>query len=145
MTKVELASYQREYYKKNKEKMQRQHREWSAANKDKIIGYRKKSSLKLRNYLLKKKFNISLEDYNALLEKQNGTCAICSVTHSHGRRLSVDHCHKTGNIRGLLCAQHNTALGSFQDKIQDLYKAIKYLEEADRKTEILTYQSVNYK
>ena len=44
--------------------------------------------------------------------------------------LSVDHCHVTGNVRGLLCRACNLALGQFEDNIKTLNKAIKYLEQA---------------
>lgn len=130
MSKEKMKLYQQQYYLDNKAKLREQHRVWSAKNKDKIEKYREQGKQKRTDYLLRQKFNLTLEQYEVLLAKQNGTCAICSVTHSHGRKLSVDHCHKTGKIRGLLCAQHNTALGSFKDDINDLYKAIEYLKAA---------------
>ncbi len=81
---------------------------------------------------LKYRYGIEAQDYKDLLKKQNGCCAICKTKNpSHKRKKSnyfcVDHCHKTGKVRGLLCATCNTALGLFQDKKENLTEAINYL------------------
>lgn len=83
---------------------------------------------------LRKKFGIGIQEYDEMLEKQGGVCAICNeeeVTVRQGRvqSLSVDHCHETGNIRGLLCNSCNRALGKFKDSIEHLLAAASYLEE----------------
>ena len=77
-----------------------------------------------------KKYGISLEDYNMFLEKQGGKCAICGteIGDSNGNRLYVDHNHKTGKVRGLLCANCNFGIGSLKDDVEILKKAILYLE-----------------
>ena len=77
---------------------------------------------------LQSKFNITLAEYNELFEQQNGVCAICGNLPDK-RMLAVDHCHKTGKIRGLLCFQCNTGLGQFKDSPLNLASAIKYLEQ----------------
>lgn len=84
---------------------------------------------------LKKKFGMSVEDYNKALAGQNGVCAICkgretSIANQNNkvRRLTVDHCHSTGKIRGLLCSRCNRGLGFFRDNPKNLQNAIKYLE-----------------
>jgi len=141
MTKEELKIYHKEYYKNHKEKINAQKRHWELNNKEKRALYRQKNKDRYRSYQLKRKFGITLLDYKKLLRKQNGTCALCAATSSKGgigvgigknskgiRRLSVDHCHKTGKIRGLLCSNHNRGLGMFSDSIVELLKAIKYLE-----------------
>lgn len=78
---------------------------------------------------LKRNYGITPEDYNEMFEAQEGCCAICS-THqvSMKHKLHVDHCHKTGKVRGLLCKNCNLALGNFQDSTKLLLKAIQYLE-----------------
>jgi hypothetical protein len=87
-----------------------------------------------RRKTLKWKYGITLEDYNSLLEKQNGCCAICGTEENgvHGERRSwnwsVDHCHKTGSVRGLLCNQCNRGLGMLGDTKEALQKALKYLD-----------------
>lgn len=85
------------------------------------------------NCHLKKKFNISLSDYNDMLEKQLGRCAICgserpSINGSKIVHFAVDHNHVTGRIRSLLCIQCNQGLGQFQDSPSLLRKAASYLE-----------------
>jgi hypothetical protein len=80
-------------------------------------------------FCLKKRFKLSKEDYNDLLEDQVGVCAICFKADISGRRLSVDHCHGTDEIRGLLCSKCNTGLGLFDDNIDNLVSAINYLKK----------------
>lgn len=84
----------------------------------------------MRDSHLKRHYGISLEDYNVLLEKQKGLCAICKRKELHQRWkcLSVDHNHKTGEVRGLLCHRCNVVLGYAND-INVLIMAIKYLKK----------------
>jgi hypothetical protein len=83
---------------------------------------------------LKKAYGISLDEYNELLSKQNGKCAICGVDNNgkyrnKSRALAVDHCHTTGKIRGLLCSDCNTGIGLLKDNVNFLQYAIKYLNK----------------
>lgn len=64
----------------------------------------------------------------ALLQAQGGVCAICASTTSRGRGWHGDHDHKTGAFRGVLCANCNTGLGMFRDRVKSLRAAIYYLE-----------------
>lgn len=66
--------------------------------------------------------------YEALLKKQNNGCAICGEK-PEKRPLSVDHCHKTGRIRGLLCQKHNVAIGLFNEDPILFDAAKQYLEQ----------------
>ena len=83
-----------------------------------------------RKYILRKRFGISLEQYETMLQQQNGGCAICgaSVGRKDGWRLAVDHNHKTGKVRGLLCTNCNSGIGRFKDSAELLLKASSYLE-----------------
>ena len=83
----------------------------------------------IKNYQLKHRFGLSLENYKELLKNQNNSCKICKIPCRTGKMLAVDHNHKTGNIRGLLCAYCNRALGLLNDDTQLLEEAIKYLNE----------------
>ena len=83
-------------------------------------------------YDLKRAFGISLDEYNTILGKQNGCCAICGISNNeiaNGKetRFSVDHDHKTGEIRGLLCGNCNRGVGNLKDSIETLKSAINYL------------------
>lgn len=73
------------------------------------------------------KYNMTPEDYTAMLKEQFGGCAICKRHPQEKRRLAVDHCHTTGRVRGLLCAPCNVSLGAFDDDPRRLLEAAKYL------------------
>ena len=96
--------------------------------------WRKKNPDKSKNNDLKKTYGITLDEYDELLNMQQKVCAICGNPETavdnkgHIRMMPVDHCHRTGKIRGLLCTGCNTALGGFKDDIDLLEKAIKYLK-----------------
>lgn len=82
---------------------------------------------------IKTKYGLTKDDYNELLNKQNGVCVICKEVNNKEIKgtavnLAVDHCHKTGKIRGLLCNNCNSGLGFFKDNIELLNEAISYLK-----------------
>lgn len=79
---------------------------------------------------IKSKFGITPAQYEALLAAQGGRCAVCgaSVGAAHQKRLHVDHDHRTGVIRGLLCGQCNNGIGRFGDNPELLRAAAAYLE-----------------
>lgn len=78
---------------------------------------------------LRKNYNMTVEEYESILNSQNGVCAICEKECLSGRNLAVDHCHETNTIRGLLCSNCNPGLGHFKDSSNLLRKAIAYLEK----------------
>ena len=88
---------------------------------------------KRKNSQLKYDYGITLEQYNELLVKQQGSCSICK-SFTPGRVGSnyfhVDHCHNTNKVRGLLCNSCNLGLGSFKDNTSTLEKAIEYLNNS---------------
>ena len=90
--------------------------------------YRKRSLQRSRTHGLKKRYGISEEQYNEMFNRQNGVCAICK-TNEGQKQLAVDHDHKTGIIRKLLCMNCNTAIGMFKDDPELLQAAISYLRE----------------
>ncbi len=79
------------------------------------------------NAHLKKRYSISIEEYDALLQAQGGACWICYGGTSKGF-FAVDHDHKTGEVRGLLCANCNKTLGRFRDNPERFRRAASYLE-----------------
>lgn len=76
-----------------------------------------------------KKYGVSLADYARMLERQQGLCAICGVREEtqHKGVFHIDHCHKTGIVRGLLCRGCNHMLGVVRDDPAILDRAISYL------------------
>jgi len=83
-----------------------------------------------RSISIIKSYGLTLEKYNAMLEAQNGGCAICgsktAKTKRNGR-FCVDHDHQTGEVRGLLCAPCNRGIGLLQDSVTIMEAATKYL------------------
>jgi len=75
------------------------------------------------------KYGLSREDYLVMYEEQQGSCAICGINETmlNGKRLVVDHCHDTGEVRGLLCVRCNTGIGMLQDNAEILASAVDYL------------------
>lgn len=79
---------------------------------------------------IKRVYNISSDYYEYLLNQQNHKCAICKKRELDSKgRLSIDHCHNTGQVRGLLCRSCNLGIGNLKDNISLLAEAIKYLEK----------------
>jgi hypothetical protein len=89
------------------------------------------SPVKNRGYILKRKYGLHQDDYDRMLEAQNGRCAICGTDRPGGRGYAfhVDHCHDSGDVRGLLCHGCNVSLGHFKHSEAVLRSAIQYLAE----------------
>lgn len=90
--------------------------------------------LYIRSFRLKRKYGITLEDYDKMLADQNGACKTCGskeLSNTSDKYFAIDHCHKTGKVRGLLCSQCNSALGLVKDNIETLENLIKYLKDSD--------------
>ena len=77
---------------------------------------------------LRSRYGITLDDYNDMLQAQNGSCAICPAT-ALEEVLCVDHNHDTGEVRALLCTTCNTMLGMAGDSADRLQAGIDYLKE----------------
>jgi hypothetical protein len=83
---------------------------------------------KRRANSLKKKYGITLGDYDRMFLLQNGSCAICTRRPGAGKHLHVDHSHDTGKVRGLLCHQCNWYLGTIEADDLVLTRLVAYLE-----------------
>lgn len=89
-------------------------------------------------YHLKKNYNITEKQYRDMLEKQNFVCAICkqkeTIIDAQSKQikpLSIDHCHKTNKIRGLLCTKCNLGIGKFKHNSEWLKAAALYCKQTD--------------
>jgi hypothetical protein len=134
-TLLKQKQYQKEYYLKNKDIIKKRISEKSKTEefKEKRRLLNKKRKEQNRELYYKKRYGITLLEYNTLLINQDYRCAICNIPESnikHGRNtyFAVDHCHITGKVRGLLCYKCNSVLGFVNDDIKCLNNAIKYLE-----------------
>ena len=87
------------------------------------------TGLEREDVIIRNQYGITLAAYYQMLANQGGGCAICGrIEEPDGRRLSVDHCHSTGKVRGVLCFACNKGLGLFYDNTDWLRKAVNYLE-----------------
>lgn len=100
--------YDADYYLKNKERIRARHKRYEGL------------------YRIPYLYGITIEDFNSLLKKQSGVCAICGKGPKGKSRLCVDHDHETGKVRGLLCYRCNMAIGALSS-IYLLEKAKEYL------------------
>ena len=80
-----------------------------------------------RDYYLRKNYKISADQYDKMVIDRNGLCDICSSPCPRHNKLSVDHNHNTGKIRGLLCHKCNNGIGLFNDNEELLRKAAEYV------------------
>ena len=93
---------------------------------------------------LKTLYGITVAQYEALSLAQGGRCAVCNeaetvIHHGNGqvKRLSVDHCHNTNKIRGLLCQRCNQVLGACKDNPELFRRLAVYVETANVKLLVL--------
>ena len=139
--------YQAEWYQENKERVRQQKKRWKEENRERYLESERQRYWKdpakhskavvdsrLRGIL--GRMGMSWETYVELLARG---CAACGAPDSgNGRRLHVDHDHKTGKFRGLLCASCNTALGLLEDshiRIDQIAKYLRDHEDRDREEE----------
>lgn len=123
-----------EHNPKYAENQKKNCRQWSVANKERKKEVDKKWVAKQdENYHRVRRlrfYGLTLDDYNFMLNRQNGVCAICGRPPKEGKPLHIDHDHKTGMIRGLLCFRCNFGLSYFGEDEIKLKKAFEYLSSA---------------
>jgi hypothetical protein len=85
----------------------------------------------IRRQSLWNNWKITVEQFDELLALQGGVCAICGTDKpaGNGKIFAIDHDHKTGLVRGLLCYACNVGLGFFKDNVGVMEKAIQYLKD----------------
>ena len=145
-------SWRREYYKNNKDKLRSAAEKWKIENpqlakeakKKWQISNRERCNEVQRRYVDKnreninfkarvREYGITLDEYQIIRDRQNNKCVICfkeetKIWRGKTTELCLDHDHKTGKLRQLLCFSCNIGLGAYKDDIQLLKNAISYLE-----------------
>lgn len=114
-TKVEDSTYRKGIGKEVK-------RQWKANNVDKVKASGKRTGWK--------RIGIDPVLAEAYYLSHDGKCEICGLIENSGRALAMDHCHKTGKIRGMLCQKCNIALGHFKDSPEVMLRALAYLKNS---------------
>jgi hypothetical protein len=121
-------------YQANPERARERTQRWRIANPDKYAAtqaaFRASGGKKQadRRSHLKRKFGLTVEEYDAMLARQGGGCGICGRPPRPDISLHVDHDHETGRIRGLLCFRCNNSLGDLDDDPVLLRAALRYVE-----------------
>lgn len=126
----EYQEYQSKYREANREKARQTTAQWRNATGRESV----------KNSVLKSMYGITLDDYNRMSEEQLHTCAICkepetAIRNGKPQKLAVDHCHKTGKVRGLLCWRCNTTLGRYGDDLYIWENFVIYLRSSLESTE----------
>lgn len=144
--KAKVLKRKKEAYWSNREKYLKLTAEWQSKNKDRVAAnsrkYRKNNPDKRkqtcrayvaslsedekRQYKLVKRYGITVEEYRRLLKEQDNKCSICSK--ELGEKLVIDHCHSTGDVRGLLCRSCNGGIGLLTDRHEVVHSAEVYLK-----------------
>lgn len=95
-----------------------------------VARWRAENPEKYREQHIKRKYGITLQEYKDMFVQQEEVCATC-LSNNPGQNgdWHVDHCHKTGTFRGILCAHCNAALGLIKDNPETLRRMIAYLEK----------------
>lgn len=98
---------------------------WAKNNRDKVRFKNRKRYHSVTRY---KMYGVSPDWYDKKFLEQNKCCAICKRTESANKRtFAIDHCHKTGIVRGLLCIRCNAGLGQFLDNEENIINALQYI------------------
>ena len=122
--------YMRDWRKKHSNNRKAGDKIYRETHKEERAKYVKANFHNIRNNYLVKTYGITLEDYNKTFNEQEGKCAICHRHQSTLKKpLCVDHNHKTGKIRALLCNKHNLMLGQFADNADELIAGGNYLKK----------------
>ncbi len=121
---------------KNPEKSLEVNRNWVKRNPEASKNYHRKNRTKRLEHTAKKLYNLDSLEYRSLFLKYQNKCAVClneetKIDHRTGniKRLSIDHDHKTGKVRGLLCSNCNLLLGHSKENKNTLLKMIDYINE----------------
>ena len=134
---MDVQTRNRAYYEANKDAVKLRSKNWKKENREQFNAWaredrkkwtderRAKRALVARRAALKALYGISLEQYDELLAKQKGVCAVCFRGNSPRKWLDVDHDHVTGKVRGLLCTPCNRSLGHFDKRIPKLLEYLR--------------------
>lgn len=135
-SKFDRQSYMRAWRDRNREKRRIAAREWRRSNPDRcrqnqkryLDRHRDRKRLSWRINNFKTKYGLTLAQRDELIAAQGGLCAICGLPPGKSG-LQIDHDHRTGKVRELLCICCNTGLGKFRDTPELLQKALDYLRK----------------
>lgn len=124
----------RAWYEANKERKKAAQKAWNEANKERLLAkdkaWRDANRFRISAVQACRKYKLKREEYDAMLRECNGRCRVCKSPFSdiYGCRPCVDHCHKTGAVRGILCSSCNLTIARANDDPKILRACARYLE-----------------
>ena len=126
------------WVRENPERVRQTGRRYYLQNRGKILAKQKQDQLadptkikrSWRKQNLRRKYGLTLDQYNALLAEQYNSCALCQESFRADKKPVVDHDHVTGRVRGILCQKCNMVLGFSGDSVERLQSAIEYLRKS---------------
>lgn len=129
--------YQAKYAKEHPEYNSNDRKQNATCHPDKkMVGKGQCQACYMRDWWLKKNYGLTWDQVAEMMAEQDNQCPICLQTiefYGQGpiaqRGFAVDHCHRTGAVRGLLCDRCNNGIGCMGDDVSNLRRAITYLEE----------------
>ncbi len=128
-----LKEKRRAYYRNNRDKELSKMKVYYRNNTRKILDYesqcRKDNPERYKDKDLRKLYGIGYEQYSQMHTSQSGRCAICTNEFKSGKETHVDHDHKTGQVRQLLCSSCNTGIGYLKEDPVIISRALEYLNK----------------
>jgi hypothetical protein len=139
-----IRARKRQYYHENHEHLSQKQREYQKTHRkectERVRVWRARHHSRLRDSWLRETYDITLHDYNEMLTQQGGLCAICrqepSGKRARDRVLQVDHNHKLGRVRGLLCIACNARLAIIEDT-SFIQSAQRYLRDYETSKNVI--------
>ena len=113
---------------KNKEKQKEYAKQYKHINKERVLQWTRDWRIRNPDYAIKRKYNLTQEDFDGMIEEQNNTCIICGESFLNTKPI-VDHDHYNMKVRGLLCKYCNTALGFARDSYEVAFNMFLYLKK----------------
>lgn len=115
---------------KDKEKLKAYQKAWRARPEYRAQrkDYYRANREAYRDKWLRRTWGISLAEFTALLDGQDGRCAICGTKNPGKKGFAIDHDHSTGRIRGVLCRGCNTGIGLLGESVDTMISAIEYIK-----------------
>jgi hypothetical protein len=131
--KERLRARSMDYYRSHPEESKARHKKWRQENKEycqlKAKADTKKNKDRTRFRIMRKLYGLEPSTYDEMLANQGGLCAICGNPPAKNKHLHIDHCHKTGLVRGLLCGKCNAGIGFLNDEAALAQNAADYLAD----------------
>lgn len=131
--KEKVKAAKRRYYERNKAQVNARADKWRRLNPERrreiTLAWRRRNPESCKDAQIRCAYGIGLAEYRQMISDQDGKCLICEKR----KKLTIDHCHETGVVRGLLCFGCNSAIGKLGDTAATVARAVAYLTAAEQR------------